>query len=94
MHRHLLICSAHIIFENNELVLGILSSESSEGNSERVYSMEFNAHDVFWVNHGVEQIFASTVINDHVEFLGGRFGNGMHRRAVHSGKHIGAKGCR
>ena len=70
-------------FEYNEVGLVVVGSECPEGCSKGMYTVEFNTCDVFWVNHRVEGILASTMINDHAEFLGGWFGDGVYGGAIH-----------
>ena len=86
MHRHLLIGGSNVIFEYNQVSLEIVGSECPEGCSKGIYTVEFNTRNVFWVDHRVERILPSTMIDDHVEFLGGWFWDGVYGGAIHSRK--------
>ena len=54
MHRHLSGGSSDVRFKYNEVGVWIVHSECPERYPERMYTVEFNTCDVFWVDHRIE----------------------------------------
>ena len=57
-------------------------------------AIEFDANNILGVDHGVEGVFPSAMINDHAEFFRQRFWDHVHGRAGHASKEVCAKRCR